>query len=159
MVLIARLLERNVPAVFILSIVVLGNEEFFEEEEGRQVLLEGQKLQSETDGKSLAFFDREQVLPLELKIKIDAWMKNVFSQALEHPHRLLKTVFDEEDVLILPLIQISAFILRDFMEKYDQKADYNQLKEFCDFFLNGIMKEVRQKIKETKELNEDSEEL
>lgn len=159
MVLIARLLEQNIPAVFILSIVVLGNEEYFEDEEGKQVLLEGQKLQSESDGKSLAFFDRDKVLPLELKIKIDGWMKNIFSQALEHPHRLLKTAFDEDEVLILPLIQITSFILRDFLEKHEQEADYAKLKEFCDFFLNGIMKEVRQKIEETKELKENPDEF
>lgn len=159
MVLIARLLEQNVPAVFILSIVLLGNEEFFKDEEGKQVLLEGQKLKSESDEKSLAFFDKKQVLPLELKIEIDAWMKNVFSQALEHPHRVLKTVFDEDDVLILPLIQLSSFVLRDFLEKHDQEAAYSQLKEFCDFFLNGIMKEVQQKIKETKELKEAPDEI
>lgn len=159
MVLIARLLEQNVPAVFILSIVVLGNEEYFEDEEGNQVLLESQKLQSEADGKSLAFFDGEKVLPLKLKIKIDAWMKNIFSLSLEHPHRLLKTVFDEDDVLILPLIQIASFILRDYLEKNKQETDYARLKEFCDFFLNGVMKEVQQKIKETKELNENPEEV
>jgi len=158
MVLIARLLERNVPAVFILSIVILGNEEYFEDEEGKQVFLESQQLQSESDGKSLAFFDEEKVLPLKLKIKIDAWMKGIFSQALEHPARLLKTVFDEDRVLILPLLQLSSFILRDFLKKNNQDASYNKLKEFCDFFLNGVMKEVQQKLEETKKLKEDSDE-
>jgi len=159
MVLIARLLELNVPAVFILSIVILGNEEYFDNEEGRQVLLDGQKLQNGADEKSLVFLDRDKVLPLELKIKIDAWMKNIFSLSMEHPHRLLKTVFDKDDVLVLPLIQLSSFILRDFLEKNEQKADYEQLKEFCSFFLNGVIKEVQQKIEETKELNEDPKDI
>jgi hypothetical protein len=146
MVLIVRLLECNVPAVFILSIVMLGNEEYFDEEEGKKVLLEGNKLQNEADGKTLAFFDREHILPLEIKIKIDAWMKNVLSQALEHPHRLTKTVYDEDDMLILPLLQLSSFILRDYLEKHGQKTEYERLKEFSGFFLNGVMKEVKQKV-------------
>ncbi len=156
MVLIVRLLESNVPAVFILSIVMLGNEEYFDDEEGKKVLLEGDKLKDEDDGKTLAFFDRERVLPLEVKIKIDAWMKNVLSQALEHPHRLLKTVYDEDEVLILPLLQLSSFILRDYLEEHNQKPKYEILKEFSKFFLNGVMKEVEQKLKKTKELKEDA---
>ena len=157
MVLIARLLEQNVPAIFVLSIVMLGNEEYFDDEEGKKMFLEGKKLENEEDGKSLSFLDGEQVLPLKLKIEIDAWMKNVFMQALEQPHRVLKTVFDDDGMIILPLVQLSSFVLRDFLEKYDQKADYSQLKEFCDFFLAGSMIEVRQKIKETKELKDDPE--
>lgn len=156
MVLIVRLLESNVPAVFILSIVMLGNEEYFDDAEGKKVLLEGDKLKDEDDGKTLAFFDRERVLPLEVKIKIDAWMKNVLSQALEHPHRLLKTVYDEDEVLILPLLQLSSFILRDYLEEHNQKPKYEILKEFSKFFLNGVMKEVEQKLKKTKELKEDA---
>jgi len=154
MLLIARLLERNVPAVFILSILILGNEEYFEDKDGLQFLLESQKLQNESDGASLAFFDEDRVLPLKLKIKIDAWMKNIFSQSLEYPHRLLKTVFDNEGVLILPLIQLASFVLRDFLVANVQEADYTKLKEFCDFFLNGIIMEVRQKVEQTKELKE-----
>ncbi|MBD3156254.1 hypothetical protein GF369_00340 [Candidatus Peregrinibacteria bacterium] len=156
MVLIARLLERNIPAVFILSIVVLGNEEFFDDTEGAKVLFEGEKLRDESEGKTLAFFDRDRVLPLKVKIKIDAWMKNVLSQALEHPHRLLKTVYDEDEILILPLLQLVSFVLRDYLEKNDQEPEYERLKEFSDFFLNGVMKEVRQKLDKTKELREDS---
>jgi len=149
MVLIARLLEQNVPAVFVLSVVMLGNEEYFDDEEGRKLLIEGEKLKNEADGKSLAFLDGEHVLPLKLKIEIDAWMKNIFIQATEEPQRVLKAVFDEDGMLILPLVQLASFILRDFLEKYDQQADYTQLKEFCEFFLVGTMKEVQQKVDKT----------
>ncbi len=159
MVLIARLLERNVPALFVLSIVMLGNEEFFDDEDGKKLLLEGEKLKNEADGKSLAFLDSDRVLPLEMKIEIDAWMKNVFMQATEEPHRVLKAVFDEDGMIILPLIQLSSFILRDFLEKHEQKANYSELKEFCEFFLAGTMKEVQQKIEETKELKENPDEF
>lgn len=151
MQLIARLLEENVPPLFILSIVMLGNEDLVKEMEGEQ---NKQIEAGESDSQVLAFFDKEQVLPLEIKVEIDKWMKNILVHALETPKKLLFTVFDADGNLKLPLIQLSAFILRDFLESKKQETDYEKLKEFSDFFLNGVIKQVKQKVEEQKELKE-----
>ena len=153
MLLIARLLEQNVPAAFILSIVLLGNEEMFKDAEGKGLLEAGKKLEEEGT-KALSFFDKEKVLPLEVKIKIDSWMKNILAQALDYPHRVLKTVFDEDESLILPLVQLAAFILRDFLTSNKQEADYEKLKDFSEFFLSGFIKNVQEQVKSRKELEE-----
>jgi len=162
MLLIARLLEQNVPPLFILSIVSLGNEELkkeLEEEEKspqpQSKHLSGEitkELQKEEN--TLSLFGEDESLPLKVRIEIDAWMKYVFEQAFEDPFRLMKTALDSEKSLILPLIQLPAFVLRDFLEKYGQQADYEKLKEFTEFFLNGVITKVEDKIKEQKEISE-----
>lgn len=153
MMLIARLLEQNVPAVFILSVVLLGNEEVQKESGFLLNSAQGSEIGAENDS-VLAKIDESGVLPLKLKIEIDAWMKNILMQALENPHNVIKTCFDEDGMLILPLIQLSAFIIRDYMEENKQNANYESLKQFSMFFLNGIMKKVTEKIENQKELNE-----
>lgn len=151
MLLIARLLEENIPPVFVLSIVMLGNDEIVKELE-----TEGQKQinSPSSDNQALEIFDKEKILPLEIKVEIDKWMQNILKYALESPMRLLQTVLDPDEGLKLPLIQLAAFILRDFLESKNQEASYEQLKEFSDFFLNGVIKQVKKQVESQKELKE-----
>jgi len=168
MLLIARLLELNVPPLFILSIVTLGNEDIIKDLDEQKLLKEGgpqenepglteQTTENEFSGgenHSLSFLGQDSTLPLKLKIEIDAWMKYIYNQAFEDPHRLIRTTFDSDGTMVLPLIQLAAFILRDFLAKYNQPAEYEKLKEFSDFFLSGIMEKVKEKAKEQRELKE-----
>jgi uncharacterized protein YdiU (UPF0061 family) len=165
MLLIARLLEQNVPPLFILSIVSLGNEDLKKElaEEEKLTQPQNKQLSGEItrelqkEENSLSLFGKDESLPLKVRIEIDAWLKYVFEQAFEDPFRLMQTALDSEKSLILPIIQLPAFILRDFLEKYNQQADYEKLKEFTEFFLNGVMSKVEDKIKEQKNLKESSD--
>ncbi len=153
MLLIAKLLEENVPPVFVLSIVMLGNDEIVKElqiEEQKQ--LKNPVPNNDPQNKTMEIFDKEKVLPFEIRVEIDKWMGNILKYALESPKRLIKTIFDADDNLKLPLIQLTAFILRDFLESKNRKSDYEKLKEFSEFFLNGVMKQVKTHMEEQKEL-------
>lgn len=157
MLLIARLLEQNIPPVFVLSLVLLGNEDVLKEAEEQHLLKAGEGGSSEKEvanNKALAFIDDKQALPLELKIKIDEWMKNILTQGLEDPKRIIKTAYDDDGNIKLPLIQLSAFILRDFLEENKQEPEYEKLKEFSDFFIGGILKKIKEKAESMKELKE-----
>lgn len=159
MVLIARLLEQNIPAAFILSIVILGNEEIKKNVEKEHLLSTGVvgKGDLDTEGEddiSLTVFDSDKSLPLKLRAEIDEWMKNILKQSLEYPHRVLKTVITGEGDIKLPVVQLTAFILRDFLKQNDQEAEYDKLKKFSEFFIKGIIKKVQQKVKDQKEIEE-----
>ncbi|MBN1494758.1 hypothetical protein JW911_03430 [Candidatus Peregrinibacteria bacterium] len=152
MLLIARLLEQNVPPLFILSIVTLGNEDVKKDISDEKLLSEGKK--GDTDNKestekiqnqSLSVLDRDKSLPLKLKIEIDEWMKYIYNQAFEDPHRLIRTSLDSDNNIILPLVQLPAFILRDYLDKNSHPADYEKLKEFSKFFIIGIIEKAVQK--------------
>jgi hypothetical protein len=153
MLLIARLLEQNIPPIFILSVVLLGNENVLADEESKQ-LLAGKVEIPEAESVSLAHLDKDQLLPVKLKVRIDEWLKNIFKSALENPHRLIKTVYDQDEQIKLPLIQLCAFIQRDYLEANDEEADYEKLKEFSMFFMSGILKKVEDAIEKTKELKD-----
>lgn len=156
MLLVARLLEQNIPPIFILSIVLLGNEDVLEDPESKKLLSRPEDL-PEADYVSLAKYDKDELLPIKLKVRIDDWLKNILKSALENPNRLIKTVYDEDEQIKLPLIQLCAFILRDYLEANEEEADYEKLKEFSAFFMSGILKKVNDKLKSTKELEEKEE--
>ncbi|MFC1656193.1 hypothetical protein ACFL3C_04960 [Patescibacteria group bacterium] len=153
MLLIAKLLEENISPVFVLSVVMLGNDEIIKELEAEdQKQIEAPAPTNDPQNRALDIFDREKVLPLEIKLEIDKWMQNIMKYALETPKRLVQTVFDADENIKLPLIQLSAFVLRDFLESKKQETDYEKLKEFGDFFLNGVMKQVKKQVESQKEL-------
>jgi len=161
MLLIARLLEQNVPPLFILSIVSLGHEDIKKDLNDEKLLAEDQKGDSEkkeltekVNKNSLSVLEGNKALPLKLRIEIDEWLKYIYNQAFEDPHRLIRTALDSENNIILPLVQLPAFILRDYLEKNGQPADYEKLKEFSKFFMIGIMEKAIDKIKEQKEIKE-----
>lgn len=154
MLLIARLLEQNIPPIFILSVVLLGNEDVLEEDEKKALLTGATSESQQAETMSLANLDKDQLLPVKLKVRIDEWLKSILQAALENPHRLLQTVLDVEEQIKLPLIQLCAFILRDYLEQNKEEADYEKLKEFSDFFMSGIIKKASQKVLEQKELKD-----
>lgn len=116
--LISRVLERNVPANFILAVALLGNEDI-QQEVGQYLMPDTLKLalkaaetanQTQPDqsqsaqsqsahpqapsDKSLIFFQGDSTLPLKVRIEIDHWIKGIILQAAESPEKLLKTAYD-----------------------------------------------------------------
>lgn len=110
--LISRALEKNIPANFILAVVLLGNEDI-QKEVGEYLMLPGMKDQIEAAAnatnatnnegqipleRSLIFFQDDASLPLKVRIEVDHWISNMLYQAAEAPTRLLATAYDYIEV-------------------------------------------------------------
>jgi hypothetical protein len=121
--LISRVLERNVPANFILAIILLGNEEI-QREIGEYLstpkatpapaggspeshassaggVLEPPEPPAPTsrdvpEDRSLVFFQTDQTMPLKVRIEIDKWIRDLIFQASETPQKLLATAYETD---------------------------------------------------------------
>lgn len=108
--LISRTLEKNIPANFILAVVLLGNEEI-QKEIGEYLMLPGSQSQAQSQAtdrsegqptdfnptaneKALIFFEGDKTLPLKVRIEVDNWIKGLIYQASESPYKLLATAYD-----------------------------------------------------------------
>jgi hypothetical protein len=153
MILLSRVLERNMHPSFVLSIVILGNEALMQGEEGKHLLKQGEiDPKVHKQNQALAFFDKEAVLPLELKIKTDEWMRMIYQQALENAARTLKTGVEKDGNIVNSLIQLTAFILRDFMAQNNQNIDYMKIQRFTAFFMKGIFQKVAETVESQKKI-------
>ncbi|MFA4890740.1 MAG: hypothetical protein WC604_00045 [Candidatus Gracilibacteria bacterium] len=118
---VSRALEQNLPANFILAIILLGNEEI-QKEVGEYLMLKLPAPESPTPEsqsapahaaaapaaapssaethaeKSMVFFKDDESLPLKIRIEIDKWIKNVIYQAQESPQKLLMYAYDVVEV-------------------------------------------------------------
>ncbi|MDA1061144.1 MAG: hypothetical protein O3B47_05125 [bacterium] len=168
--LISRVLEQNIPANFILSIILLGNPEIQQQVGETLMLKAGEHEDSE---KALIFFGRkDETLPLKLRIEMDNWIKNMLSQAEESPQKLLKTAYKTEMVEIetesefddkkyetkksikRETIQLMTYVMRDFLEQNKTDEPFDKLHEFAKFILTGILNKTEESLNNRKLLEE-----
>ncbi len=168
--LISRALEQNIPANFILAVIVLVYREI-QSEVKNFLLLKGVS-SIDTDSSALAFFRDDESLPLKIKIELDAWIKELLAQAGEVPQKFLKNAYDieyielddefssfdekkykEKKTIKKVLIQIVAFILRDYLGQNKIPFEYEKLKNFSEFILKGILVKTEEALNGRRLLN------
>lgn len=109
--LVSRALEQDIPANFVLAVILLGNKDI-QQEVGTKFLLpkiedqkmleadnsSGIKLSDPADAKkNLIFFTgRDETLPLAIKVELDTWVKSLILQAEENTHKLIKNAYKIE---------------------------------------------------------------
>jgi len=162
--LISRVLEINVPANFILTIILLGNKEI-QEEVGKILMLNAPT----SDEKALTFFGKgDETLPLKIKIELDNWVKDMLAQAEEYPQKTVKTgyktelielekeyEFDEskyeEKKSVQPaLIDLVGFVVSDFLAQNNLPEPKSKTREFAQFILKGILTKTEESLEKRK---------
>jgi hypothetical protein len=167
--LISRVLEQNIPANFILSIIVLSNPEIHAEVGHFKVLDHAGSAAGTDDAtpqkNALVFFNsNDDTLPLKVKIELDNWMKNLLLQAEENPQKLIKTAYEIE-MRELPkewdfedpkyeriervqpiLVQIITSVMREFLEQNNITEPFEKLYDFAKFIITGILNKTKENL-------------
>lgn len=154
LLLVLRLLEQNVPAGFVVSMLLISNQDM-QEELGLKMLPSGPEhnIPEDSDMETLPDqYLKESILPLRVKIAIDAWLNEIAKRAADNPERILFTILDENGIIKLPVTQLAVFCLRDFLQQQGTPAVYDKLKDFMDMMLEGIIKKTREQFENRKQL-------
>jgi len=175
LLLVIRLLEMNVPAGFIVGLLLISNKDIQQElkltllpasisEQEKAIVSAHRDENGATAGKhdqteSAAqtetrnlpeIYMGDQVLPLKIKVAIANWINEIQKFVTDHPEKLIKTVLDPDDQVELTPIQLGAFCLRDFLEENKVEHEYTRLKDFVSFFLNDIIYKAKEELKNRK---------
>jgi len=154
LLLVLRLLEQNVPAGFIVSLLLISNRSM-QEDLGLKMLAAAPEhgFPEDSDMETLPDqYLKDAALPLAVKIAIDTWLSEIAKRAVENPERILKTILDENGIITLPVTQLAVFSLRAFLEQQGIGYSYDKLKEFMDLMLEGIIKKTREQFENRKKL-------
>ncbi len=162
LMLAAKLLQENIPASFILSIIILGNDEIRLElekeiqadmpqlEPGAQA---AQKTEHKTEFSLMARFS-DSSLPLKMKAEIDEWGRNIFEAGSAVPFRILETALTKEGVIKQVVIDCAANVLDDYLAQNEwSRISYDACFSFCELFMKSVMKRFQEQIQNQKELN------
>lgn len=157
LMLAAKLLEENIPASFILGIIVLGNEEMKAEivAQAQLDLPEPEKppLKPATEFSLIAKFS-DPSLPLAMKAEIDAWGKGIFEAGSAVPLRVLETCLAPDGNLKSIVVDCPANVLMDFVESRGSVGTgaYETYFSFCEFLMRGVMNALKKQVENQKEL-------
>lgn len=150
--LISRALERNLPANFILALLLLGNPEI-QQAIGHFLPIQTQvsNILEGTETHALTFFgEQDHSLPLKIKIELDYWIKHLLIKAEDQPQKLLKTAYtfnkEGEKELEPALINLMAGVLRYYLDEKQVNESFDKLKNFCGFVLKGILEQIQKTV-------------
>lgn len=159
LMLVLRLLEMNVPAGFIVSLLLISNQDIQQElkinllpslevlaQKEHEINAENTLLPSE--------YISDQSLPLKVKIAVDAWIKEISRRVSDNPHKILQTVFEPDKTVTLTAVQLGAFSLRDYLESENIPHEYTKLKEFIDLVLGKILNNAEEDLANRKTLED-----
>lgn len=154
LLLVSRLLEMNVPAGFIVSILTISNKDI-QQELGIKLLPGGDIEEDIKETTNLPdLYIGGEILPIKIKIAILNWINEIAKKVNENPHRVIKTVLDVDNNVQLTAIQLGSFCLRDFLQDEEVDHDYSQLKDFISFVLSDMIAKAAKDLKERKEIQE-----
>lgn len=165
LMLAARMLEENIPASFILSIILLGNEELIADMKQEAGVDMARLANPETSSGSsaqpmpkpseysLSTNFGNASLPLKIKAEIDSWGNGIYETGSSIPFRILETALDSEGNLKKVVIDCSANVLDDYLASSGApQISYDACFSFCEFSLKGIMNAYKKQIENQKEL-------
>lgn len=175
-VLVTQLLEQNVPAGFILSLIVLGNEDIQEEAGIKLSLPEEDMLRltalenaKKTDIHGAAsnmstgiipFNSDFSTLPLKVRIAIDLWSKNILAAGLGNPNKVLDSVYlpgmrgesatpDGEIHIKDIVVKTAVFVVYEFMQSNRVEGKRSEIYDFCLLLLKGILQKIEESLQMT----------
>lgn len=158
LILASRMMEDNIPPSFILSIILLGNEEIQEElkkEAGDVPEITAAPQHAAAGEFSIATLFSDHALPLKVKAEIDVWGKGILEAGSGLPFRVLETALDKSGRVKGIVIDSAAYVLQDFIEENGGETfDAEAYHAFCEFLMQGVMSHLRKQIENQKTIGE-----
>ncbi|MFW6283130.1 MAG: hypothetical protein ACOC1P_03715 [Minisyncoccales bacterium] len=151
--LISRLVAENLPSDLILAIIALIYEparQHIETKFGDKML----QLESPDTAQDYG----------KANLRIDDWVNKIFIVGSAEPHQVIETCLDYEQKIKPQLIQFSALVLRDYLEKFQKKeTDFQNITNFSISYWRKLLGQLKAQIDHQKFLesseNEDDENL
>ncbi len=162
--LVSRAVANNIPSELILAVISLIDKKAFEEV---KVFLESSEKQSPSpESKALAIAENKnfQSLSPDQKKEIDNWINKINEVSFKKPHRILESVvikkhsenpskIDSVIRQISPsLVQLSAFILRNYLTAQNTSFEFSQLQEFMQAVFVNLVKNLEELVQEQKKI-------
>jgi len=165
--LISRTVAQNIPSELILAVISLVDKKASEEVKG---YLESTKETKPAESKALTVAENKDFHSLspDQKKAIDNWISTINKVAFKKPHRILEALVinkrskspeqaNQTVREISPsLVQLSAFILRNYLTSQNVAFEISRLKEFMQAVFVKLVKELEALVKEQKQINKGS---
>lgn len=146
--LISRVVALNPPSEFVIAILSLVDQKAQQVVAG--FLAEGKKHGSHHDSHSALAIRHEadfQTLSPQRKKEIETWVADMSQVAGRSPERVLEAMLipGHEKAISPVLVQLSAFILRNYLASHQITMEYSHLRDFMEGVMVEIVKSLASK--------------
>lgn len=141
---ITKLLALNIPAVFILSFLLLNFPELQTKTNFPMLSLPEAMQANAADAQTLPDLYMKQVtLPLYHKIQIDNWIQAISTAASDARGKLLSTGITPNQDFRPEILDFMVYSLSTYLQTANFTMEEQHLRKFCQFCLNGILQEIQ----------------
>lgn len=159
LMLAAKLLKENIPASFVLAVILLGDDEI-KEQIKKEVNLtalpepEERGQESAPAGEfSLATRFSNAAFPLRMKAEIDEWAKNMMETASGVPFKIFETVLNQKSEIKPVVTSCLANVLDDYLKTNSMPGPtFDMCYGFGNFFLEQMIQSLQKQVEGQKEL-------
>jgi len=145
LVYISGLLARNLPASFILVLLII-NFPSLQEQTGLKLISFQQAARAGALDVTTTLPDvywRGQQLPPAIRVAIDSWIAQISTVAGEHRHKLLASALDKQGNFLNEINLLAAHSLELFLETSGLQPQSEVCKGFTDYFLNQVLAQIK----------------
>lgn len=141
---ISKLLSLNVPASFILVLLVIAFPELQEQTGLRLIGLQQAAKAGALDAATLPdLYWQNNLLPPAVKVAIDSWIREIAAVSLEHRDKLLSRAADGNGAFIAEVRELAVLSLGRYLEHAGLGFTQEMTSQFCNYFLAGIFSQLK----------------
>jgi len=162
-ILIAKLVSRNVPSNFLLSLLALINQESSQAiklqlGQGNIVnkntipaLNAGQ--QTNPEQQNIIVQENFSKLPPSIKTQIEAWTNNIFLIGNTQPAKLIHTLINKNNTVSESFYQLGTFILQEFLNENGIENEYKDIRAYIQTVFRSFLLKYKKTIDQLKKID------
>lgn len=137
LVLISKLIEKNIPASFILALIILNFPDL--QKESGLLLLTTSKVTPENYGENLpVLFESQRLLPPWAKLALNSWFELIQTAAMDVRHKM-EQIYNYDDIKALFIFSLELYLKEN---NFSLGTEYTG--QFADMFFRNLKEMVSQ---------------
>lgn len=140
--LVVSLLEQNVPAAFILAILMISDAEL---EKDLELSLE---MKGKEENFALTHFNEEDSLPQNIRNELNAWGDEILKAGLMRPGKTLASVLTPEQKLKSIVLDLIEYSLHEYFKRHAMEFSEDKIRKFALVSLQSVLIQLREIAKE-----------
>jgi hypothetical protein len=139
--LVSELLNDNFPAGLIISLILISEQEI-QNETGLKLLQNSDLTQNPGQTTLPDLYLHGQVLPLEIKLTIEDWIRGIRESAIEYQKKLLPICRERDGQIKKSIYRSAALSLSNYLQQNEQNLEFQTLEKFMEFVIRSVINEI-----------------
>lgn len=140
--LVVKLLQENVPGMFILAVLSISDPEM-----EKEIMKEFDRGEAPEDS-ALTTVPGEAFIPDEIKRELNAWGNGILDSGMKLPGKTLETVLTPDQKLKSLILDLLQFSLEEYFQRHGLDFSEDKIRQVALLSIQSVLLKLRQVSKE-----------